>query len=240
MYTEEERAKFKRRFARWKAGEKVFDAGKRVENKMGTEKFDAEYDDETYKKFHLEFNNENEYQNLVSNGYPEKKALEYIKESVKSFPDIYYINGPTLPEVVVKPNKNARNTVLLTTYYPFVSDYPLSGHSRLDTPGGNSVNVMSDDPGYNLLLNNCSDATRQALEQATGRKMSPWLFTTPGDVRSFAEDVLGGKSFDNGDGSIETWIDLPQQQINKIAQYAQMLKKNRRKKIIKPVVIKNN
>lgn len=87
---------------------------------------------------------------------------------------------------------------------------------------------MSDDPGYNLLFNNCSDATREALERATGKKINPWFFTTPGDVRSFAENVLGGTSYDNGDGSVETYINLPQYQINEIAKYAQSLRNKRR------------
>lgn len=36
MFTEEERAKWRQLVARWKAGEKVFDAGKRVEKTDAT------------------------------------------------------------------------------------------------------------------------------------------------------------------------------------------------------------
>jgi len=43
---------------------------------------------------------------------------------------------------------------------------------------------MSDD-GYNLVTNNCADATRCALEDISGKKMNPYFFTTPGDVLDF-------------------------------------------------------
>jgi hypothetical protein len=36
MFTEEERAKWRQLVARWKAGEKVFDAGKRIEKTDAT------------------------------------------------------------------------------------------------------------------------------------------------------------------------------------------------------------
>jgi len=47
---------------------------------------------------------------------------------------------------------------------------------------------MTKDAGYNLVTNNCSDATRCALEAISGKKMNPNLFTTPGDVLDFFKE----------------------------------------------------
>lgn len=171
-----------------------------------------------------------EYNGYKKFGLSDNEALDTVKRMYRSYPNNYYVYGGQLPETIITPDKNARNDVVLTTYYPVTSRYWATGHSRLDTPGGNTIDVMSDDPDYNLLLNNCSDETRKALEQATGKRINPWFFTTPGDVKSFAENVLGGKSFNNDDGTVETYINLPQYQINKIAKYAQGL---RQKKILR-------
>lgn len=181
----------------------------------------------------LTYDNQNNgvtaYQDFVENdGWSKKEALSFLNEAFNEYPNVLSAYAGQLPEVVITPDKNQTRQVRLTTYYPGVSKYWATGHSKLETPGGNYVNVMSDDPDYNLLLNNCSDATREALEQATGKKMNPLFFTTPGDVRSFAENILGGKSFDNGNGSVQTFINLPQFQINKIAQYAKSLQNERR------------
>lgn len=100
-----------------------------------------------------------------------------------------------LPDITVRP------TYLdLYTYYPLVSDY-ITGHSVLrgvkDTSGGMYINhndgsfYISRKPenaGYNFVTNNCSDATREALEAATGNKINPYLFTTPGDVQDFFKE----------------------------------------------------
>lgn len=45
-----------------------------------------------------------------------------------------------------------------------------------------------NDKGYNLVTNNCADATRKVLEAIYQIKMNPWLFTTPGDVKDFLRD----------------------------------------------------
>ena len=167
-------------------------------------------EDDFYKRIYAKQSNHSEYDIWRKDGYSHDEAISGIKRDWKLYPDYYSVYAGQLPEVTITPDKEARNDVLLTTYYPGISEYWATGHSELATPGGNYIDVRSDDPGYNLLLNNCSDATRQALEQATGRKINPWFFTTPGDVKSFAEDVLGGRSFDNGDGSVQTFINLPQ------------------------------
>lgn len=85
----------------------------------------------------------------------------------------------------------------LETQEPFTDGYPI-GHSSVSVDtynnngGGNyyeESKSMSDN-GYNLLTNNCSDGTRQVLEYTFNKKINPFLFTTPGDVRDFAIDSL--------------------------------------------------
>ena len=97
--------------------------------------------------------------------------------------------GGELEPAVIKPEPIKAE---LNTYYPIVSkDYPWTGHSELILhhagPQKSSVIVSKGghNPDYNLVTNNCSDATRCAVEQIYGEKINPFLFTTPGDVRDF-------------------------------------------------------
>lgn len=98
------------------------------------------------------------------------------------------IYGGELEPSVIKP---APIKAELKTYYPFISKYPWTGHSELIlknvSPEQRSINVTRDwdSHDYNLVLNNCSDATRCAIEQVYNEKVNPFLFTTPGDVRDF-------------------------------------------------------
>lgn len=50
------------------------------------------------------------------------------------------------------------------------------------------VNKGFRDNDYNLLFNNCSDATRRVLEKFYGDKMNQFLFTTPENVRDYFKD----------------------------------------------------
>lgn len=105
------------------------------------------------------------------------------------------------------PEKNAIvSYAKLDTYYPFISDYPYTGHSSLnitDTIEGHKSNKTITNrfrnKGYNLLTNNCSDATREALEKTFNQKLNPFLFTTPGDVQDFALEKLHGVPEVKGD-----------------------------------------
>ena len=118
------------------------------------------------------------------------------------------IEGGELPEVTVIPNN-----IYLHTYRPLIdSDYKKTGHSALISQplwkGGRNgeylgpgISISNDghNPNYNLLLNNCSDATRRALEAISGESINPVLFTTPGDVKDFAENQMGGVThYQNG------------------------------------------
>lgn len=107
------------------------------------------------------------------------------------------------PEVVITGYK----PIELQTFYPLISEYPLTGHSSLSIPitdniakeygiNNNSklvIDKLSDAENYNLITNNCADATLGYLNYIFGTKESPMLFTTPGDVRDYAITQLGGK-----------------------------------------------
>lgn len=99
-------------------------------------------------------------------------------------------------------NKSNKKYIRLKTDYPFSSRAPI-GHSTLIVPTSDRkafrISKGTHNPDYNLLCNNCSDATREALEIAFNRKMNPFLFTTPGDVRDFAIEELGAFPFIKGD-----------------------------------------
>lgn len=78
----------------------------------------------------------------------------------------------------------------LNTYYPIVSEYPYTGHSELDISDNKGKHITTitkygDDFDYNLVTNNCSDATRCAIEEIFGESINPMFFTTPGDVKTF-------------------------------------------------------
>ena len=94
---------------------------------------------------------------------------------------------------------------VLNTYYPFISEYPYTGHSSLsiNDPKENyrsyHINKGGKNKNYNLITNNCSDATRCGLEKAFNKKINQFLFTTPGDVQDFALTELKGIPAIKGD-----------------------------------------
>ena len=95
-----------------------------------------------------------------------------------------------LPEVTIGP----RNLYLqLDTYYPFISDFKYTGHSQLGR-----IDKSGRSKDYNLITNNCADATRRCLEYIFNKKDNNFLFTTPGDVRDFALDKLHGIKIPKG------------------------------------------
>lgn len=140
----------------------------------------------------------------------------------KWIPDKEYIpneqqNYGQLPEVTAIGYK----PIELITYYPFQNSFPYTGHSKLKIPitkevldkyGYTNPNNNSDygiltidkksyDSDYNLLLNNCSDATLKYLNTMFGTKEQPFLYTTPGNVQNFAIDRLKGKLEEKRDTS---------------------------------------
>lgn len=191
--------------------------------------YTGKYDDDTYKKMVYGRNDiddkQPQYQRFVDKGTPKEVALRWTKDLVDSYPESYYLEGPTLPEVTVKPDPNSMSTALLTTYYPWSVEFPVTGHSTLelihdDEGSSGFVTAYMSDPWYNFITNNCSDATRNAIESATGKKINPMFFTTPGDVKDFVENNLGGKSKYDRRGFSETVFDIPTKQARKIVEYA--------------------
>lgn len=136
----------------------------------------------------------------------------YGLEEIKNKYNEYAEGGPieyntNLPEVEVTAN-TPRRYLTLNTYYPIESSlYPFTGHSSLTIPSsfakdidgnnqfvykGGTISKTGRDKDYNLITNNCSDATRECLESVFNKKLNPFLFTTPGDVRDFAIESLKG------------------------------------------------
>jgi len=210
--------------------------GKRLGFKNGKlpRYYTGKYDDDTYKKMIYGYSGIDDerpqYQQFVDKGTPKEVALRWTKDLVDSYPEVYYLDGGTLPEITVKPDPNSMSTALLTTYYPWSRDYPVTGHSTLqllhhndddfESASGGFVTAYGSDPWYNFVTNNCSDATREAIEYATGKKINPIFFTTPGDVKDFVESNLGGKSEYDRRGFSETVFNIPTKSARKIIEYA--------------------
>lgn len=165
---------------------------------------EAKWYTENYKKYAPEFD---KYAN-GGNLYPDGE--EYTAE-----------DGATLlPEITV----NGYRPIELYTYYPVISQFPFTGHSELYVPLNShfmkpqelnpsletvpfgAVDKRMDSKDYNLITNNCADATLGALNYMFGTKESPNLFTTPGDVQDFAIEKLGGKATELKDGRIKVVI----------------------------------
>ena len=75
--------------------------------------------------------------------------------------------------------------------------------------GYDFIDKSSDSPTYNLLTNNCADATLGALNAIFGTNESSFLFTTPGDVLDYSKKIakkFGGKSYTPEYGMVRTII----------------------------------
>ena len=152
----------------------------------------------------LEFNNlvkktkSEDWENLVYQARPEGTNLLGYDE-----------DGNPIETII-----NGYAPVKLRTFYPLGNEYPVTGHSELEVPisdnvvkayglkpdyaglGANPTVIVSkkgSDLGYNLITNNCADATSNYLNQMYGKSNDAMFFTTPGDVRDYAVDKLGGK-----------------------------------------------
>lgn len=95
-----------------------------------------------------------------------------------------------------KLQDNSEKYIALDTYYPLSSRYPFTGHSAIslveDQTSPYLIDKLPTDKGYNVITNNCSDATKKALERTFNKNLKTALFTTPGDVRDFALEELNG------------------------------------------------
>lgn len=102
----------------------------------------------------------------------------------------------------------------LNTYYPLVSSFPFTGHSELQLVDFGfkepiTITKYGTDYDYNLVTNNCSDATRCAVEKIFGEKINPVLFTTPGDVQDFVVKKIGEKPFKTAKGVATLGFEVP-------------------------------
>ena len=145
---------------------------------------------------------------IYNNGYIRQKNNHPISfdtegnlvDQVSGEKGTMMLPGFTVTKINTKnPLYNHSKYITLYTYYPIVSRYPYTGHSRLsmttidkDRYQRYNINKTSRHKDYNLITNNCSDATREALEKTFNKKCNPLLFTTPGDVQDFALKQLNG------------------------------------------------
>lgn len=146
------------------------------------------------------------YSQIVNDDFDYATTSRYIENS-SDFIDDYYKNIKERAKNI----DNFSNYAVLNTYYPFISSVPYTGHSSLSVTGlvpnpqGDAViGTIGIDKGghnedYNLITNNCSDATRCGLEHTFDKKINPFLFTTPGDVQDFALDELNAIHGKKGD-----------------------------------------
>lgn len=138
-------------------------------------------------------------ENTYDEGGDLNRSLEDARNSTVSYSKTVQprnVNGTEenpveLPGVTVYP----RN-VYLDTYYPFNKDNFI-GHSSLFLKDENPYNSYADavdvkmhHKGYNLVNNNCSNATNRVLENYFNADNPTVLFTTPGDVQDFWQEEL--------------------------------------------------
>ena len=143
----------------------------------------------------------------------------------------------TLPNIEVVGYR----PIELKTYKPLHKEYPFTGHSSLDIPIDEdtaytqgqyspyviSVDKTSQSKDYNLITNNCADATLGALNYIFGTKEKPFLFTTPGDVRDYAINKLHGKVTRDKDGIDTILIPRNKNNAKKISKRALEWRKNK-------------
>lgn len=200
------------------------------------------------------------YSQVFNNDFDFNKTNLYLRNSGnREYIDRYYQDIYDRAKELEKIN----GAVTLDTYYPIISSYPWTGHSSLQVSGlipnyqGDAqigslyIDKGGNDKDYNLVTNNCSDATRCALEKIFDKKINPILFTTPGDVQDFALDELGGIKYridnmlySNQDGAYKSYdkefldkiekkgrstvyIPVTKEQKNKLIEYIQKGKQNR-------------
>lgn len=139
------------------------------------------------------------YSQIINEDFDYNKTKDYLEGSGESVDSYYKDIYSKLDNMKKYPN-----FLTLETYYPIISKFAKTGHSSLgvagiipNSKGDAQIGSINIDKGsknkdYNLIANNCSDATRCGLEEAFGKKLNAFLFTTPGDVQDWALEELGG------------------------------------------------
>ena len=165
---------------------------------------------QSIENFHNTFPNESEssLKPLIDG---EKEWYDYLITEGKG-----YVDAGQLPEVTIKPDQIY---TYLDTYYPVTNEqYKYTGHSTL-THDGRCISKGGRNKGYNLVTNNCADATLEALQLISGKKANPFLFTTPGDVRDFALEELSGEVVQDRKGETGVRIPINATQSKKLREY---------------------
>ena len=165
---------------------------------------------QSIENFHNTFPNESEssLKPLIDG---EKEWYDYLITEGKG-----YVDAGQLPEVTIKPDQIY---TYLDTYYPVTNEqYKYTGHSTL-THDGRCISKGGRNKGYNLVTNNCADATLEALQLISGKKANPFLFTTPGDVRDFALEELSGEVVQDRKGETRVRIPINVAQSKKLREY---------------------
>lgn len=142
----------------------------------------------------------------INNPYVEDMLTTDSNVYKGNYPDRYSVTIHTIPEVV------AARPVRLNTYYPFISMYPFTGHSELimDNNYGIPLKISKggDDPNYNLVTNNCADATMRALRYGANQDGNIKGITTPGDSLEYAKEHYRYVNKGTKDG-VNTIVILP-------------------------------
>lgn len=165
---------------------------------------------QTIENLHNKFPNEPE-SNLKPFIDNEKEWYDYLITEGSG-----YVDAGQIPEVTIKPDQIY---TYLDTYYPVTNEqYKYTGHSKL-SHDGLCIDKGGKNKGYNLVTNNCADATIGALQSISGKKANPFLFTTPGDVRDFALEELSGEVVWDRKGQTRVRIPINATQSKKLREY---------------------
>lgn len=161
--------------------------------------------DKGYDQFVYVDKPEQSFESAYVNGdYIDWEGLHNLidEEFNKQFDD-GLLKHKTTPDPTVYGNYH----INLYTYPIFGDYYPMTGHSELRGPRGFKVDKTMEDKDYNLLFNNCSDATYKALRDIFGNEFdttTSWEapkrpIITPKLVESLARKIPGAKYYqDNG------------------------------------------
>ena len=106
----------------------------------------------------------------------------------------------------------AYDTITLETYIPFRRNpYNLTGHSSIQFPDNNYISKGGKDNTYNLLTDNCADATSEALAYIYNiPKPSGIGITTPWGIQEWAlSHIQGAKKKHNNEKWGVTTVMLP-------------------------------
>lgn len=104
------------------------------------------------------------------------------------------------------------------TTYPYFNIPNIISHSRAGGTWLPTIDSQMSDSDYNLITNNCSDATKKFIEYVKGVKMPNWVVTTPLKVRKWTNENIKYKNIYNDNYYIDE-IPLTVEEFNKAYNY---------------------